>query len=81
MGAKQGPREVLKITRFINHIKTQAKIKSRSRPGRLQDAPGHSVYQLFRSFWADPGPSKGPFLKKVDFEGDPKIVILGTEST
>ena len=43
--------------------------------------PGNSNYQLFKSCLADPGPSKGPFLKKVDFEGDPKIVIFGTEST
>ena len=43
--------------------------------------PGNSPYQLFRSFWADPGPSKGPFLKKVDFEGGPEILILGTGST
>ena len=35
----------------------------------------------FLSLLADPGPSKDPFWKKVDFEGDPKIVIFGTEST
>ena len=43
--------------------------------------PPNSNYKLFISFLADPGPSKGPFLKKVDFEGDPQIVIFGTEST
>ena len=50
-------------------------------PGRRRDAERNSKDQLFKSFLADPGPSKGPFLKKVDFEGDPKIVIFGTEST
>ena len=43
--------------------------------------PPNSKDQLFISFLADPGPSKGPFLKKIDFEGDPQIVIFGTEST
>ena len=33
------------------------------------------------AFLAEPGPSKGPFLERVDFGGDQKIVILGTEST
>ena len=42
---------------------------------------GNSGDQLFKSFLGDPGPSKGPFLKKVDFEGGPKILIFGTEST
>ena len=50
-------------------------------PGRRWDAEPGSVDQLFVSFLADPGPSKGPFLKKVDFGGDPKIVIFGTEAT
>ena len=50
-------------------------------PARRWDAEPGSKDQLFVSFLADPGPSKGPFLKKVDFEGDPEIVILGTEST
>ena len=44
---------------------------------RLLQFSGPHFYQ----FWAEPGPSPGPFLEKVDFEGDPKIVILGTEST
>ena len=43
--------------------------------------PPNSGDQLFKSFLADPGPPKGPFWKKVDFEGDPKILIFGTEST
>ena len=50
-------------------------------PERLWDTEPGSKDQLFVSFLADPGPSKGPFLKKVDFEGDPKIVIFGTEAT
>ena len=67
----------------MNPIKTQAKRKTRSRPGRSTECPPHSKYQFFISFLADPGPSKGLFLflKKVDFEEDPEIVILGTEST
>ena len=44
---------------------------------RLLQFSGPHFYQ----FLAEPGPSPGPFLEKVDFEGDPKIVILGTEST
>ena len=44
---------------------------------RLLQFSGPHFYQ----FLAEPGPSPGPFLEKVEFEGDPKIVILGTEST
>ncbi len=44
---------------------------------RLLQFSGPHFYQ----FLAEPGPSPGPFLEKVDFEGHPKIVILGTEST
>ncbi len=52
-----------------------------SRQGRSPECAGHSNYQLFLKKMADPGPSKGPFWKKMDFEGDPKILIFGTEST
>ena len=37
--------------------------------------------QLFLCFLTEHDPFKGPFLKKLDFGGDPKIVISGTEAT
>jgi hypothetical protein len=81
-GAQQVHREGPKITRLLIIL---LKPERNAKPGRGQGAPrsarAHSGYQLFISFLAEPGPSKAPFLKIVDFGGDPEIVILGTEST
>ena len=35
----------------------------------------------FFNFLTEHDPSKGPFLKKLEFEGDPQIIIFGTEAT